>query len=43
MRRPDPVEIVAIGLPVLVEVVCVTLFIAAGAVLIIIAAMPVPV
>jgi hypothetical protein len=28
MRKPDPVEIVAVGLPVLAEVVSVSLFIA---------------
>lgn len=32
MRKPDPVVIVAVGLPVLAEVVAVVLFIAAIAV-----------
>lgn len=42
MRKVDPVEIVAIGLPVLIEAVAVTLFIGCGAALIIIMATPIP-
>jgi len=42
MRKPEPVDLVQIGIPVLVEAVAVTLFIAACAVWIIIAATPVP-
>ena len=42
MRRPDPVEIVAISLPVLAEIAAVSLFIAAGFVWLIILATPVP-
>lgn len=43
MRRPDPVEIVKIGVPVLIEAVVVTLFIAACAAWLILLATPVPV
>jgi len=37
MRKPDPVEIVAIFVPVLAEAIAVTLFIMMGAVWILIA------
>lgn len=37
MRRPDPVEVIAITVPVLAHAVAVSLFIAACAVLILIA------
>lgn len=43
MRRPDPVEIAVVTVPVLIEVVCVTLFIGCAAALVIILATPVPV
>lgn len=42
MRRPDPVELVKISLPVLCEVVAVMLFLGACFVWMIIAATPVP-
>jgi hypothetical protein len=42
MRKPDPVEIAAITIPVLCEVVAVTLFIAACLVGLIVLATPVP-
>jgi hypothetical protein len=42
MRRPEPVELVKIGIPVLAEAIAVILFIAAGAAWIIIAATPIP-
>lgn len=43
MRESDPVELIQIGLPILIEVVAVVLFIAAAAVWTIIASQPVPV
>lgn len=43
MRRPDPVEIVAVGIPVLIEAVCVTVFIACSILLVGIFATAVPV
>lgn len=43
MRKPDPVEIAAISIPVLCEVVAVSLFIAAAMVVLIVLATPVPV
>jgi len=42
MRRPDHVEIVQIAVPVLIEAVAVTLFIAACAMWMIVLATPVP-
>jgi hypothetical protein len=41
-RRPDPVEIAKIGIPVLIEAVAVTLFIAMIFVWLIIKATPMP-
>lgn len=43
MRKPDPVEIVAIAIPVLIEAVCVTVMIACSIALVAIFAAPVPV
>lgn len=43
MKRPDPVEIVLIAVPVLCEAIAVCLFIAACAIGIIIANTPVPI
>lgn len=42
MRKPDPVEIAKIGIPVLVEAVAVSLFIAFCMVILIIRATPIP-
>ncbi|MCK1445400.1 hypothetical protein IVB43_23735 [Bradyrhizobium sp. 48] len=42
MRKPDPVEIAAITIPILCEVVAVTLFIAFWMVVFIIRATPIP-
>lgn len=42
MRKPDPVELAKIGIPVLVEAVAVTLFIAMAMAWLIILATPVP-
>ncbi|SEE52541.1 hypothetical protein [Bradyrhizobium lablabi] len=42
MRKPDPVEIVAVTIPVLIEAVCVTVFIGCAALAVIILATPVP-
>ena len=42
MRRPDPIEVVQIAVPVLIEAVCVSLFIAAIMVWVIVMATPVP-
>jgi hypothetical protein len=42
IRRPDPIEIVKIGVPVLCEAVAVSLFIALCAVVLIIRATPIP-
>jgi len=42
MKKPDPVEIVAIAAPVLIEVVAVSLFIGMCMVVMIILATPVP-
>lgn len=42
MRKPDPVEIVAIGVPVLIEAVCVTVTICCAIVLVALLAMPWP-
>lgn len=42
MRKPDPVEIAKIGIPVLCEAVAVILFIAFCAVIMIIQATPIP-
>ncbi len=40
MKRPDPVEIVAVTVPVLIEAVCVVVFIACSATLIAIFSTP---
>jgi hypothetical protein len=42
MRKPDPVEIVAVGAPVLIEAVCVTVTIACAIVLVAVLSMPWP-
>lgn len=41
MRKPDPVEIVQIAIPVLIEAVCVTIFIGCAMAAVIIFATPV--
>lgn len=43
MKRPDPVELVKIGIPVLIEAVAVILLIGCGLAWMIILATPVPV
>lgn len=42
MKRPDPVEIAQISIPVLIEAVAVILFIGAGLLWMVILATPVP-
>lgn len=42
MRKPDPVELVQIAVPILIEVVAVAIFIAGCAAWVIIASTPVP-
>jgi hypothetical protein len=40
MRKPDPVEIVMIGVPVLIEAICVTVAIGCAIVLVALLSMP---
>lgn len=42
MKRPDPVEVVAVAVPVLLEAVCVSVFIMCTAALIVIFSSPLP-
>lgn len=42
MRSPDPVELVAIAVPIIVEAVAVVLFIGMGLVWLVLAHVPVP-
>lgn len=42
MRKPDPVEIVAVGVPVLIEAVCVTIAVCGAIALVALLSMPWP-